>query len=119
MQARQNLGAPVTIQADAAHQELLVHRLDLRARALLPLRHGVHDVSCHSQQPVQGERVSAWEVSTPSPCLSPPLKSPAENELHCLPARGRTGSDADGAGSSRWAELPLSMLLQLRAQTRG
>lgn len=42
MQARQNLGAPVPIQADAAHQELLVHGLDLWARAVLPLRHGAH-----------------------------------------------------------------------------
>lgn len=42
MQARQNLGASVAIQADAAHQELLVHRLDLWARAVLPLRHGAH-----------------------------------------------------------------------------
>lgn len=52
MQARQNLGAPVPIQADAAHQELLVHWLDLRARAVLPLCHGAHDGSCHSHQPV-------------------------------------------------------------------
>lgn len=42
VQTGQHLGAPVPIQADAAHQELLVHRLDLRARAVLPLRHGAH-----------------------------------------------------------------------------
>ena len=42
VQTRQDLGAPVPIQADAAHQELLVHRLDLRARAVLPFRHGAH-----------------------------------------------------------------------------
>lgn len=42
VQAGQNLGAPVPIQADAAHQELLVHWLDLWARAVLPLRHGAH-----------------------------------------------------------------------------
>jgi len=42
VQTRQDLGAPVPIQADAAHQKLLVHRLDLRARAVLPFRHGAH-----------------------------------------------------------------------------
>lgn len=42
MQARQDFGAPVPIQADTAHQKLLVHRLDLWARAVVPLCHGVH-----------------------------------------------------------------------------
>ncbi|KAL0629444.1 hypothetical protein AAY473_002770, partial [Plecturocebus cupreus] len=42
VQARKNLGTLVPIQADAAYQELLVHRLDLWARAVLPLCHGAH-----------------------------------------------------------------------------
>lgn len=105
MQARQNLGAPIPVQADAAHQELLVHRLDLWARAVLPLRHGAHGrflpltPAC-----VQRERQpqgSPCSLSPPDPHHSNPLQG--TNPIPSLPEAGQavTGREQGEVGELR------------------
>lgn len=98
MQARQDFGAPVPIEADAAHQELLVHRLDLWARAVLPLRHGDHRWLCHSHSLCMERRSTPGKpaLALPTyPHLSNPLKRTSPISFH---ASVRTGSDLEGAG---------------------
>lgn len=66
MKTRKNLGAPIPIQANAAHQELLVHWWDLRSGAIFPLCHSAQRGSCHSHQPVLRE-ISAPEKQNSLP----------------------------------------------------
>lgn len=91
VQARKNLGALVPIQADAAYQELLVHRLDLWARAVLPLCHGAHSwLLPLTPASVQrdGQHQGIQHFSPPNPRHSNPLQRTCP---HLFPARGKTG----------------------------
>lgn len=103
MQARKNLGAPVPIQADAAHQELLVHGLDLWARAVLPLCHGVHRCLL-PLTPACVWRDGQHQVKSVLPPLPDPTQMPCRELAPVLPCQGQDRQWSGRSRASRWAE---------------